>query len=132
MSKSKDNIIDIFQDDNLLMKQVMRIKTESTAIDEPKNPKNCNVFKIFSLIANEKDINVLKNRYRSGDVGFGEAKKILFDEIKDKFKTERDKFDFLISNPELVEKKLESGSKKAKRFANVVLKRVRLKLGYNK
>ena len=74
MSKSKDNIIDIFQDDNLLMKQVMRIKTESTAIDEPKNPKNCNVFKIFSLIASEKDINILKKRYYSGDVGFCEAK----------------------------------------------------------
>ena len=132
MSKSKDNIIDIFQDDNLLMKQVMRIKTESTAIDEPKNPKNCNVFKIFSLIASEKDINILKKRYYSGDVGFGEAKKILLDEIKDKFKTERDKFNFLVSNPELVEKKLESGSKKAKRFANRVLKRVRLKLGYDK
>jgi len=132
MSKSKDNIIDIFQDDNLLMKQVMRIKTESTAIDEPKNPKNCNVFKIFSMIASEKDINILKKRYYSGDVGFGEAKKILLDEIKDKFKTERDKFNFLVSNPELVEKKLESGSKKAKRFANKVLKRVRLKLGYDK
>ena len=48
------------------------------------------------------------------------------------FKTERDKFNFLVSNPELVEKKLESGSKKAKRFANKVLKRVRLKLGYDK
>ena len=53
-------------------------------------------------------------------------------QIKDKFKTERDKFNFLVSNPELVEKKLESGSKKAKRFANKVLKRVRLKLGYDK
>ena len=60
MSKSKNNIINIFQEDNLLKKQVMKIKTESIAIGEPKNPNNCNVFKIFSLIANEKDINVLK------------------------------------------------------------------------
>ena len=132
MSKSKNNIINIFQDDKMLKKQVMKIKTESIAIDEPKNPNNCNVFKIFSLVANEKDINVLKKRYSSGDVGFGEAKEILLNEIKNKFKIQRDKFNFLISNTELVEKELESGSKKAKDFANKVLKRVRLKLGYNK
>ena len=84
------------------------------------------------MVANEKDINVLKKRYYSGDVGFGEAKEILLNEIKNKFKIQRDKFNFLISNTELVEKELESGSKKAKDFANKVLKRVRLKLGYNK
>ena len=53
-------------------------------------------------------------------------------EIKTKFKIERDKFNFLINNPEIVEQELENGSKKAKIFANEVLKRVRLKLGYNK
>ena len=132
MSKSKNNIINIFQDDNLLEKQVMRIKTESTAIDEPKNPRNCNVFKIYSLLANEKDINIMKKRYHSGDIGFGEAKKILLSEIKNKFKAERYKFNFLIANPKVVEKKLETGSIKAKDFANKVLNRVRLKLGYNK
>ncbi len=73
-----------------------------------------------------------KKRYTSGDVGFGEAKKILLNQIKIKFKIERDKFNFLISNPKLIEKELESGSKIAKNYANKVLKRVRLKLGYNK
>ena len=110
----------------------MKIKTESIAIDEPKNPENCNVFKIFSLIASEKDVNVLKERYYLGNIGFGEAKKTLFDEIKKRFKTEREKFNFLVSNPKLLEKELKSGSKKAQNFANNVLDRVRLKLGYNK
>ena len=132
MSKSKNNIINIFQDDNLLEKQVMRIKTESIAIDKPKNPDNCNVFKIFSLVADEKDISNLKKSYVSGIIGFGEAKKILFNVLKNKFKVERDKFNFLINNPELVEKELKTGSRKARRFANKVLSRVRLKLGYNK
>ena len=132
MSKSKNNIINIFQDDNLLEKQIMKIKTKSIAVEEPKNPEDCNVFKIFSLIANEKDKIALGDRYISGKIGFGEAKKILFDEVKNKFKTERDRFNFLVNNPVLVEKELESGSKMAKSYANKVLKRVREKIGYNK
>ncbi|MFL2590622.1 MAG: tryptophan--tRNA ligase [Flavobacteriaceae bacterium] len=132
MSKSKNNIINIFQDDNLLEKQVMRIKTESIAINEPKNVDNCNVFKIFSLVADEKDISILKRSYAEGSVGFGEAKKILLNVLKNKFKVERDKFNFLVNNPELVENELKTGSRKARNFANKVLSRVRLKLGYNK
>ena len=132
MSKSKNNLIDIFQDDNLLEKQIMKIQTKSIPVDEAKNPKNCNIFKIFSLIAEKKDVDIMKKRYLSGNIGFGEAKKVLLNEIKTKFKIERDKFNFLINNPEIVEQELENGSKKAKIFANEVLKRVRLKLGYNK
>ena len=132
MSKSKNNLIDIFQDDNLLEKQIMKIKTKSIPVDEAKNPKNCNIFKIFSLIAEKKDVDIMRKRYLSGNIGFGEAKKVLLNEIKTKFKIERDKFNFLINNPEIVEQELENGSKKAKIFANEVLKRVRLKLGYNK
>tara|TARA_B100000963_G_scaffold58721_1_gene46767 strand:- start:7244 stop:8218 length:975 start_codon:yes stop_codon:yes gene_type:complete len=132
MSKSKNNLIDIFQDDNLLEKQIMKIETNSIPVDEAKNPKNCNIFKIFSLIAEKKDVDVMRKRYLSGNIGFGEAKKVLLNEIKTKFKIERDKFNFLINNPEIVEQELENGSKKAKIFANEVLKRVRLKLGYNK
>ncbi|MDC3051048.1 tryptophan--tRNA ligase [Bacteroidota bacterium] len=132
MSKSKNNLIDIFQDDNLLEKQIMKIQTKSIPVDEAKNPKNCNIFKIFSLIAEKKDVDIMRKRYLSGNIGFGEAKKVLLNEIKTKFKIERDKFNFLINNPEIVEQELENGSKKAKIFANEVLKRVRLKLGYNK
>jgi len=132
MSKSKNNLIDIFQDDNLLEKQIMKIKTNSIPIDEAKNPKNCNIFKIFSLLAEKKDVDIMRKRYLSGNIGFGEAKKVLLNEIKTKFKTERDKFNFFINNPKIVEQELENGSKKAKIFANEVLKRVRLKLGYNK
>ena len=132
MSKSKNNLIDIFQDDNLLEKQIMKIETKSIPVHEAKNPKNCNIFKIFSLIAEKKDVDIMRKRYLSGNIGFGEAKKILLNEIKTKFKIERDKFNFLINNPEIVEQELENGSKKAKIFANEVLNRVRLKLGYNK
>tara|TARA_B100000925_G_scaffold288599_1_gene269881 strand:- start:49 stop:1023 length:975 start_codon:yes stop_codon:yes gene_type:complete len=132
MSKSKNNIINIFQDDKLLEKQIMKIKTKSIAIEEPKNPEDCNVFKIFSFVSNERDRISLREKYISGKIGFGEAKKILFDEIKNKFKTERDKFNFLVSNPEFVEKELDKGSKTAKTYAKIVLNRVRLKLGYSK
>ena len=74
----------------------------------------------------------MKKRYLDGSIGFGEAKNILLDKLKNRFKIERNKFNFLINNQDVIEKELKTGSKKAKRFAINVLKRVRLKLGYNK
>ena len=79
MSKSKNNLIDIFQDDNLLEKQIMKIETKSIPVHEAKNPKNCNIFKIFSLIAEKKDVDIMRKRYLSGNIGFGEAKKNSFE-----------------------------------------------------
>ena len=79
------------------------------------------IFSRFFLIAEKKDVDIMRKRYLSGNIGFGEAKKVLLNEIKTKFKIERDKFNFLINNPEIVEQELENGSK-AKIFENEVLK----------
>ena len=92
MSKSKGNIIDIFLPEKALKKQIMGIQTNSTPIDEPKDYENCNVFKLYSLIADQNSINLLKENYLSGGFGYGHAKTELFNFILTKFSKERDSF----------------------------------------
>ena len=131
MSKSKGNIIDIFLPEKALKKQIMGIQTNSTPIDEPKDYENCNVFKLYSLIADQNSINLLKENYLSGGFGYGHAKTELFNFILTKFSKERDSFNYYMSNKEELDKVLKTGAVKANKVAQEVLNRVREKLGYN-
>ncbi len=130
MSKSKNNIINIFDNDTNLSKQIMKIQTDSKNITEPKDYHSCTIFKIFSLIANESEILDMKKNYIEGSIGYGDAKKLLFEKIIYNFKNEREKFNEYKLNPEEVESKLKIGSEKAKSVAKKTLKRIRSKLGY--
>ncbi len=130
MSKSKGNTIDIFAEDKKLKKQIMRIKTQSLSIDEPKNPKLCNVFKLYNVIASKENVEILNDRYQKGDVGYGEAKELLYNEILNRFSLNREKFFELMDNKEKVELLLEEGAEKARKKAKNVLKRVRSRVGY--
>ena len=131
MSKSKGNIIDIFLPEKLLKKQIMSIQTDSTPIDKPKDYSNCNVFKIFKLIADEKSIDKMKNNYTAGGFGYGHAKTELLNFILSNYSDQREKFNYFMSNKNELDSVLSSGAKKAKIVANEVLGRVRQKLGYN-
>ena len=131
MSKSKGNIVDIFLPVKALKKQIMGIQTNSTPIDEPKDYENCNVFKLYSLIADQNSINSLKENYLSGGFGYGHAKTELFNYILTKFSKERDSFNYYMSNKEELDKVLKTGAVKANKVAQEVLNRVREKLGYN-
>jgi len=131
MSKSKGNIIDIFLSEKALKKQVMGIQTDSTPIDQPKDYETCNVFKLYSLIADKKSINSLKEKYTKGGFGYGHAKTELLNYILSNFSSEREKFDYYMSNKEELEAVLKIGSEKADKVAQKVLSRVREKLGYN-
>ena len=130
MSKSKGNIIDIFLPEKQLKKQIMSIQTDSTPLEEPKEFQNCNVFKIFKLIADENQINEMKNKYQSGGYGYGHAKTDLLNLILEKYKDNRSKFDYLMSNKKEIDFILSEGSKKAEITAKQVLKRVKTKLGF--
>ena len=130
MSKSKNNIINIFLPDKLLHKQIMSIETDSKTQEEPKNPESSNVFKILSLLASTESINDLRKQYLSGDIGYGQSKKALFELILEKFKTERQKFNYYKDHPEEVEIALAKGAVKANKVADEVLMRVRRKLGF--
>ena len=130
MSKSKGNIIDIFLPEKQLKKQIMSIQTDSTPLEEPKEFQNCNVFKIFKLIADENQTNEMKNKYQSGGYGYGHAKTDLLNLILEKYKDNRSKFDYLMSNKKEIDLILREGSKKAEVTATQVIKRVKTKLGF--
>ena len=131
MSKSNNNTIDIFCNENDLYKQIMSISTSSTPLNEPKNPEDCTVFHLYSLISNKNEINDLKNHYLSGGYGYGDAKKLLFNKILSKFENERRKYNEFNQNRDKVESILLKGAKKASQVGDEVLNRFRKKLGFN-
>jgi tryptophanyl-tRNA synthetase len=130
MSKSANNIINIFLDDKALRKQVMSIETDSTPLEDPKNPDTCNAFAIYSLLATEEQIAAMKANYLGGNYGYGHAKLALFELITETFKVEREKYNYYINNLPEVDALLKIGAQKAATVANGVLGRVREKLGF--
>jgi tryptophanyl-tRNA synthetase len=130
MSKSYGNILDIFLPDKKLRKSVMSIITDSTPMEEPKNPDTCNVFAIYKTIADESQIKEMRANYEGGNYGYGHAKQALFELIVDKFKEPRERFDYYINNLPELEERLQSGEKRAAEIAQSVLSRVKVKLGF--
>ena len=129
MSKSRNNTIDIFEEEKQLRKRIMAIASDSTPLEEPKNPDSCNVFKLYALLANDEQIAVMRTNYIAGGYGYGHAKQALFELILSRFAAERASYQYYIQHPDEVEKILLSGSERAKVVANQVLKRVRHSLG---
>jgi tryptophanyl-tRNA synthetase len=130
MSKSRNNFIDIFLPEKQLRKQIMSIVSDSTPLEEPKNPETCHTFALYKLLATAEQTAHMKANYEAGNYGYGHAKQELFELIVEKFKTEREKYNYYINNLEEVDKLLLEGAAKASAVANGVLKRVREKLGY--
>ena len=130
MSKSRDNTINIFLDDKKLRKQILAIQTDSTPLEEPKNWKTCNCFAIYTLLANEEQIETMKTNYEQGNYGYGHAKQALFELIVEKFATQRERYNYYMTNTSEIDKALALGAEKAKLVADSVLKRVREKIGY--
>ena len=130
MSKSYGNIIDIFLPDKQLRKNIMGIVTDSTPLEEPKDPDTCNVFAIYKLIASVEQITEMRKNYTGGNYGYGHAKQALFELIIDKYNNERATYNSYIEDPDLLEKKLQEGEEKARLIGRGVLARVKEKLGY--
>lgn len=130
MSKSYGNIIDIFLPKKQLKKQIMSIVTDSTPLEEAKDPDTCNVVKIYELLADESALEEMKKNYRAGGYGYGHAKTALLELILEKYADEREKFTFYMENPGELNKKLEEGEAKAHDVARKVLNRVRKVFGF--
>jgi len=130
MSKSKGNIIDIFLADKQLRKQIMKIQTDSTPLEEPKNPDTCNLFNLYKLVASEDEVAQMRSNYLGGNYGYGHAKQAFYELLTEKFKDEREKYHYYMSNLKEIDEILLQGAKKAHLVADDVLKRVRQKLGY--
>jgi len=130
MSKSKGNIINIFQTDKKLRKQIMGIGTDSTPLEAPKNPDTCNVFALYKILGSPTQIVALKDKYLAGNFGYGHAKQALFELVVEKFATQREKYTYYMENPQEVEAALTIGAEKARLVASNTLSRVREVMGY--
>ncbi|WP_456461502.1 tryptophan--tRNA ligase [Lutibacter sp.] len=130
MSKSSGNIINLFLPDKQLRKQIMKIKTDSTPLEAPKNTETCNLFSLYKLIASPSQIAEMKANYEGGNYGYGHAKQAFYELLIDTYAEERERYNYYINNLEEIDKALLIGAKKARVVATDVLKRVREKLGY--
>jgi len=130
MSKSRNNVINIFLSDKKLRKQIMSIKTDSKGLEETKNPDTDNVFALYKLVASDSEIVKMRANYEGGNYGYGHAKQALYELIIDKFATVRERYNHFIENKSEIDDALNIGAQKAKVVANEVLQRVRAKIGY--
>ena len=130
MSKSKNNIINIFQPDKKLRKQIMGIVTDSTPMEDPKDPSKDTIFSLYKILASQEQIEEMSANYLAGNYGYGHAKQALFEVVLDKFETPREKFEYYMNHLEEVDEALALGAEKARKVANEVLQRVREKVGY--
>ena len=130
MSKSKGNLINIFQPHKKLRKQIMGIQTDSTPMEEPKNPDTDNVFALYKIVGTQHQIAEMRENYRNGNYGYGHAKQALFEVIIERFGKAQERFDYYMNNLDEVDHALAQGAEKAKIVADAVLQRVRTKVGY--
>jgi tryptophanyl-tRNA synthetase len=130
MSKSYGNDIDPFMPEKPLRKRIMKITTDSTPVEEPKNPATCTVFQIFRGLAGRDDPRTLElaDRYRASGangMGYGHAKQALFELILDHFADARKRREELMRDPGYVEKVLKDGAAAAQSKVAEVTKRAR-------
>jgi len=130
MSKSRGNLINLFQTDKKLRKQIMGIVTDSTPMEEPKDPSKDNVFALYKLLASPEQIEEMSANYLAGNYGYGHAKQALYELILNRFEEPREKFEYYMNHTNEVDEALAFGAEKARKVAGEVLGRVREKLGY--
>ncbi|MBM0636831.1 tryptophan--tRNA ligase [Campylobacter sp. VicNov18] len=129
MSKSYQNTIDIFASQKLLKKQIASIVTDSTALNVPKDYKNCNVFKIIKLFLDEIEQKNLQARYQKGGEGYGHFKMYLNELVNDYFKEAREKYDEFLENPSHLKEILDFGAQKASKIAKEKMQKIYEKIG---
>ena len=129
MSKSYDNHIELFGDAKEIKQRVMRIVTDSTPLEAPKNPDTCHVFALYRLFADEAQTAAMADRYRAGGLGYGSVKKELLDMIQHYFEPFRARRNELAANPDFVESVLQRGARRAREEARQTLNRARRAMG---
>ena len=129
MSKSYGNTIEIFEPEARVGKKIMRIVTDSVPVEEPKDPDRCNVFALLKLVANPDELRDWENKYRSGGLGYGQAKKRLAELTIEYFKPYRQKRAELENNLDEVKNVLANGAERAKAIAGPTLEKARRAVG---
>ncbi len=129
MSKSYNNTIGLFDDPKEVKTKIMRIATDSTPLEAPKDPDNCRVFALYRLFADEAETEEMRQNYLRGGYGYGHAKKALFEIYQRKMAPFRERRAYLEAHPEEVEAILQAGAAKARETARVTLQAARKAVG---
>jgi len=129
MSKSYNNTIEIFESEKSMRKKIMRIKTDSLGVEEPKNPDTCNIFALLKLVADSDELTEWENRYLAGGMGYGDAKKRLAELMTNYFKPYREKREELGKDHDYLRKVLKDGADRARTIARETLNNVRDAVG---
>lgn len=130
MSKSYGNVIPVFESDAAIKKRVMGIVTDSTPVEDPKDPEKCNVFALYKLFATPEQTAEMAERYRKGGTGYGEVKKALLGLLLEHFADARGRKRELEAHPGQVEEILQAGGAQAREMATQVLERCRAATGF--
>ena len=129
MSKSYDNTIPIFLDENMLRKRVMAIQTDATSVEAPKNPDTCNLYALLKLFASPEKMREVHGLYVHGGAAYGHLKQDLFEMINSYFAGARAKKQELLANPDYLRQVLGKGADKARARATATLDLVRDRMG---
>jgi tryptophanyl-tRNA synthetase len=130
MSKSYDNTIDIFEEtEKKLRKKIMKIVTDSTPVEDSKDPDDSYIVELFQLFASPDEVAEMKDSFRSGGQGYGHYKQQLFEAIRDHFAPMRERREELERDSAYVDGVLEDGAKRAGEKAREVVDRVRSAVG---
>ena len=128
MSKSYQNTIPLFLESKKLRKLIMKIKTDSSPPEAPKNPDESDVFGLYSHFATPEEVDALRVRYQTG-IGWGEAKQALYEVIERSVEKPREKYLSLMADTDQIEAVLVEGAERAREIAQGVLRRVREAIG---
>ncbi len=129
MSKSYGNTIGLFDDPKDVKAKIMRIATDSTPLEAPKNPDACRVFALYRLFADEAETEAMRQNYLRGGYGYGHAKKALFEIYQRKMGPFRERRAHLAAHPEEVEAILRDGAQRARATARQTLAAARRAVG---
>jgi tryptophanyl-tRNA synthetase len=130
MSKSYDNTIEIFEEtEKKLRKKIMKIVTDSTPVEDSKDPDDSYIVELFQLFASPDEVAEMKDSFRTGGQGYGHYKQQLFEAIRDHFAPMRERREELERDSAYVEGVLEAGAKRAGEKAREVVDRVRSAVG---
>ena len=129
MSKSYGNTIELFGEGKKARKTFMKIVTDSTPMEDPKDPDSCNVFALYKLLATEEELDEMRGRYLAGGMGYGHAKQALFEKYSEHFAEMRERRAEFLADPQRVEQILQDGASRARTAAEAMMSRVREAVG---
>ena len=125
MSKSYDNTIPLFAPESELKKKIMRIITDSKLPNEPKNPDESTIFLLYKHFASDNEIQNMRELFEQGKIGYGDAKKMLFEAMNSYLAGPREKYEYLMSHTDELDKILANGAVRARDIADKTIERVK-------